>query len=55
MTSDLPALGRDEYRAVAAELRLKARLEEDRKLAAEWMRLAVQYARLADEAVTQPA
>ncbi len=40
----------DEYRARAAELRTKARLAEDRDLAAEWMRLAEGYAHLAAQA-----
>ncbi len=39
-----------EYRARAAALREQARLVEDRALAAEWMRLAEGYIRLADEA-----
>ncbi len=40
----------DEYKSRVAELRAKARFAEDRELAAEWMRLAEGYARLAGEA-----
>ncbi len=49
MLDALAAPSADEYRTRAAELRAKARLAEDRELAAEWMRLAEGYTRLAGE------